>query len=91
MIADKSAPARGFSVRLRCASQPPITKETAGDGPLALIMAPTRELVQQIEDETRKFAGELKIRVYSVVGRSWGALGKVLDGLGAVLAGLGPG
>ena len=31
-------------------------------------MAPTRELVQQIEDETRKFAGELKIRVYSVVG-----------------------
>jgi ATP-dependent RNA helicase DDX23/PRP28 len=48
--------------------QPPITKETAPDGPLALIMAPTRELVQQIEDETRKFAGELKIRVYSVVG-----------------------
>lgn len=48
--------------------QPPITKETAAEGPLALIMAPTRELVQQIEDETRKFAGELKIRVYSVVG-----------------------
>jgi len=47
---------------------PPITRETAGDGPLALIMAPTRELVQQIEDETRKFAAELKIRVYSVVG-----------------------
>jgi len=49
-------------------SQPPITAETAGDGPLALIMAPTRELVQQIEDEARKFASELKIRVYSVVG-----------------------
>jgi len=49
-------------------SQPPITKATAPDGPLALIMAPTRELVQQIEDETKKFAGELKIRVYSVVG-----------------------
>jgi len=48
--------------------QPPITPETAGDGPLALIMAPTRELVQQIEDETRKFAAELHIRVYSVVG-----------------------
>jgi len=31
-------------------------------------MAPTRELVQQIEDETRKFAAELKIRVFSVVG-----------------------
>lgn len=45
--------------------QPPITKETAAEGPLALIMAPTRELVQQIEDETRKFAGELKIRTYS--------------------------
>ena len=48
--------------------QPPITRETAGDGPLALIMAPTRELVQQIEEETRKFASLLKIRVYSVVG-----------------------
>jgi len=48
--------------------QPPITRETAIDGPLALIMAPTRELVQQIEDEARKFASELKIRVYSVVG-----------------------
>ena len=48
--------------------QPPITKETAPDGPLALIMAPTRELVQQIEEETRKFAAELKVRVYSVVG-----------------------
>ena len=43
-------------------------QENASEGPLALIMAPTRELVQQIEDETRKFAGELKIRVYSVVG-----------------------
>jgi len=49
-------------------AQPPITKETAGEGPLSLIMAPTRELVQQIEEETRKFASELKIRVYSVVG-----------------------
>jgi len=48
--------------------QPPITRETAPDGPLALIMAPTRELVQQIEDEARKFCGELKIRVYSIVG-----------------------
>jgi len=48
--------------------QPPITRENAGDGPLALIMAPTRELVQQIEEEARKFASELKIRVYSVVG-----------------------
>ena len=48
--------------------QPPITRETAADGPLALIMAPTRELVQQIEEETRKFASELQVRVYSVVG-----------------------
>ena len=31
-------------------------ERTPDDGPLALIMAPTRELAQQIEEECKKFA-----------------------------------
>lgn len=31
-----------------CLAQPPIQR---GDGPLALVLAPTRELAQQIEEE----------------------------------------
>ncbi len=37
-------------------------------GPYAIIMAPTRELAQQIEEETVKFGGPLGIRVVSVIG-----------------------
>lgn len=33
-----------------CLAQPPIRR---GDGPLALVLAPTRELAQQIEKEVR--------------------------------------
>jgi ATP-dependent RNA helicase DDX23/PRP28 len=40
----------------------------AASGPYALIMAPTRELAQQIEEETVKFAQYLDYRVTSVVG-----------------------
>lgn len=47
---------------------PPMTEERAGDGPYALIMAPTRELVLQIETETRKFAGPLGYKVVAVIG-----------------------
>jgi ATP-dependent RNA helicase DDX23/PRP28 len=35
---------------------PPLTEENEALGPYALIMAPTRELAQQIEEETVKFA-----------------------------------
>ena len=39
------------------------------DGPLAIIMAPTRELAEQIEEETRKIAHYMDdIRIVSVVG-----------------------
>eukprot|EP00958_Prasinococcus_capsulatus_P022926 scaffold3307_cov371-Prasinococcus_capsulatus_cf.AAC.2 len=41
-----------------------------GDGPIALIMAPTRELVQQIFADTRKFARVLNLRVTAVYGGS---------------------
>ncbi|EIW60006.1 DEAD-domain-containing protein [Trametes versicolor FP-101664 SS1] len=37
-------------------------------GPYALIMAPTRELAQQIESETKKFAGPLGFTCVSIVG-----------------------
>lgn len=37
-------------------------------GPYAIIMAPTRELAQQIEDETNKFGDQLGVRTVSVIG-----------------------
>ncbi|KAK0531318.1 mRNA splicing protein prp28 [Tilletia horrida] len=47
---------------------PPLTEENRHLGPYALIMAPTRELAQQIEGETRKFAAELNLTCVSIVG-----------------------
>ena len=47
---------------------PPLTEATKNDGPYALILAPTRELVQQIENEARKFADPLGFTVVSLVG-----------------------
>jgi superfamily II DNA/RNA helicase len=44
---------------------PPTTtdgNEAAAEGPCTLVLAPTRELAQQIEDETMKFASYLGIR-----------------------------
>jgi ATP-dependent RNA helicase DDX23/PRP28 len=42
--------------------------DIASDGPYALVLAPTRELVLQIEEETRKFAAPLGFRVTAVIG-----------------------
>ncbi|OMO90887.1 hypothetical protein COLO4_18817 [Corchorus olitorius] len=47
--------------------QPPVV---SGDGPIGLIMAPTRELVQQIHSDIRKFAKVLGIRCVPVYGGS---------------------
>ncbi|KEY67625.1 hypothetical protein S7711_07822 [Stachybotrys chartarum IBT 7711] len=47
---------------------PPMTEVNKNDGPYALIIAPTRELVQQIETEARRFADPLGFRVVSIVG-----------------------
>uniref|UniRef100_A0A251INW9 RNA helicase n=1 Tax=Manihot esculenta TaxID=3983 RepID=A0A251INW9_MANES len=47
--------------------QPPVE---AGDGPIGLIMAPTRELVQQIHSDIKKFAKVLAIRCVPVYGGS---------------------
>lgn len=40
-----------------CLAQPPIRR---GDGPLALVLAPTRELAQQIEKEVKAFSRSLQ-------------------------------
>ncbi|TFK54978.1 P-loop containing nucleoside triphosphate hydrolase protein [Heliocybe sulcata] len=47
---------------------PPLTDDNRHLGPYSLILAPTRELAQQIESETRKFAGPLGFRCVSIVG-----------------------
>ena len=47
---------------------PHLTELIKNDGPYALIIAPTRELVQQIEAEARKFATPLGFTVVSIVG-----------------------
>ncbi|KAJ8127278.1 hypothetical protein O1611_g6356 [Lasiodiplodia mahajangana] len=47
---------------------PPLDEITKNDGPYSLIIAPTRELVQQIETEAKKFADPLGFTVVSLVG-----------------------
>jgi ATP-dependent RNA helicase DDX23/PRP28 len=47
---------------------PPLTEINKNDGPYALILAPTRELVQQIEAEARRFATPMGFTVVSLVG-----------------------
>jgi ATP-dependent RNA helicase DDX23/PRP28 len=47
---------------------PPFTDENRHLGPYALILAPTRELAQQIETEARKFAAPLGFTCVSIVG-----------------------
>ncbi|KAJ0817557.1 putative RNA helicase [Helianthus annuus] len=42
--------------------------ENEAEGPYAVVLAPTRELRQQIEEETVKFARYLGIKVVSIVG-----------------------
>lgn len=48
--------------------QPPMTEDIIADGPYAIVLAPTRELAQQIEQETVKFARHMGYRVVCVVG-----------------------
>ncbi|KAI9377846.1 hypothetical protein POPTR_019G130900v4 [Populus trichocarpa] len=49
-----------------CLAQPPVQR---GDGPLAMVLAPTRELAQQIEKEVKRFSRSLEsFRTAIVVG-----------------------
>ncbi|KAM7260354.1 hypothetical protein ACFE04_016095 [Oxalis oulophora] len=57
-----------FSIPMiqHCLSQSPIQR---GDGPLALVLAPTRELAQQIEKEVKAFSRSLEsFKTVTVVG-----------------------
>lgn len=47
---------------------PRLNDRTALDGPYGLILAPTRELVQQIEQEAKRFAQHLGYHVISIIG-----------------------
>lgn len=47
---------------------PPFNELTKNDGPYAIILAPTRELAQQIEIEAKKFATPLGFTCVSIVG-----------------------
>ena len=47
---------------------PTLNEMTKNDGPYAIILAPTRELAQQIEIEARKFATPLGFTCVSIVG-----------------------
>lgn len=50
-------------------AQPKIVRrEEIDQGPYAVILAPTRELAQQIEEETLKFAKALDIRTVAIIG-----------------------
>jgi ATP-dependent RNA helicase DDX23/PRP28 len=50
-------------------SQPPAVRARCAElGPLALVMAPTRELAQQIEAECRKLSAHARVRSVAVVG-----------------------
>jgi len=47
---------------------PPVTPVIAQDGPYALILAPSRELALQIEQEALKFASFCKIKICCILG-----------------------
>lgn len=45
-----------------------MTSQTAGDGPLALVLAPTRELASQIHKEAQRFAEPFGIKTVAIIG-----------------------
>ncbi|PNX69925.1 DEAD-box ATP-dependent RNA helicase 42-like protein, partial [Trifolium pratense] len=64
---EKPMPIQAQAYCLHIKDQPPVV---AGDGPIGLIMAPTRELVQQIHSDIKKFTKVMGIRCVPVYGGS---------------------
>ena len=57
-----------FPLLVYISELPPLNEASKNDGPYAIILAPTRELAQQIEIEAKKFATPLGFTCVSIVG-----------------------
>ncbi|KAI9693993.1 MAG: mRNA splicing protein prp28 [Bathelium mastoideum] len=57
-----------FPLLVYISELPPLNESSKNDGPYAIILAPTRELAQQIEIEAKKFATPLGFTCVSIVG-----------------------
>jgi ATP-dependent RNA helicase DDX23/PRP28 len=49
-------------------NMPPLTPETEASGPYALVMAPSRELIQQIQDQAVMVARHTRVRIVPLFG-----------------------
>lgn len=70
---------------VHCMAQP---KQTRGAGPIALVLAPTRELAMQIEEQAQKFAEPCQIKCLAIYGGvpKYGQILKLAQGIQILIA-----